>query len=252
MSKKKVKPIIYRNLKKNEVCAVILAGGLGTRLRSMVNDRPKVMAEIQGRPFLEWLVISLRQGGIHRILLSIGYLGQSIVDYFQDGQAWGVSIDYSREPVPLGTGGALRHCLPLLGEGPVLVLNGDSSCGINFQNYLTWFGTRDRMGALALAQVPQTNRFGQVEITDEGEISRFQEKASLSPSLWINAGVYLFSPHLLQTIPEGKTVSLEREILPNWVGRGLWGYPCSGEFVDLGTPEGYQETQKLFSTLSFP
>ncbi|MDH5563551.1 MAG: nucleotidyltransferase family protein [Nitrospirota bacterium] len=232
--------------------AVILAGGLGTRLRSMVNDRPKVMAEIQGRPFIEWLIISLRQGGIHRILLSIGYLGQSIVDYFQDGQAWGVSIDYSLEPASLGTGGALRHCLPLLSEDPVLVLNGDSYCGVNFQNYLAWFGARDRMGALVLARVPQSSRFGQVEITDQGEIACFQEKGSMTQSPWINAGVYLFSPRLLQTIPDGKPVSLEREILPNWVGRGLWGYPCSGEFVDLGTPEGYQETQKLFSTLSFP
>jgi len=230
--------------------AVILAGGFGTRLRSLVADRPKVMANIAGRPFMEWLILSLRQGGIHHILCSIGYLGQTIVDYFQDGRAWGVSIDYALEQVPLGTGGALRHCLPMLGEEPVLVLNGDSFCRVNVQSYLGWFGERERAGALVLARVSQPSRYGQVEISSQGEISRFREKPHQTESPLINAGVYLLSHRLLQSIPPGKPVSLEREILPSWVGKGLWGFPCYGEFVDLGTPEGFWETQELFSALS--
>ncbi|MGD9849832.1 MAG: nucleotidyltransferase family protein [Nitrospirales bacterium] len=232
--------------------AVILAGGMGTRLRSIVSDRPKVMAEIEGRPFIEWLVLSLRQSGIRHILLSIGYLGQSIVDYFHDGKDWGISIEYSVERTPMGTGGGLRECLPLLSEGPVLVLNGDSYCGVNYRAYMDWYGKRERAGSLVLARVPQPGRFGQVEISSGGEICRFQEKGLTTESRWINAGVYIFSHRVLQDIPRKGPVSLERDILPKWVDRGLWGFPSSGEFVDLGTPEGFIETQKLFSTRSLP
>ena len=232
--------------------AVILAGGMGTRLRSIVSDRPKVMAEIAGRPFIEWLVLSLRQSGIRHILISIGYLGQSIVDYFHDGKDWGVSIQYSMECRPLGTGGALRQCLPLLSPGPILVLNGDSYCHVNYQEYMDWYGQQKRAGSLVLVRVPRPERFGQVEMTDAGIISHFQEKGIRTDSPWINAGVYIFSPHILQGVSREEPLSLERDILPKWVNRGLWGFPISGEFVDLGTPEGFHETQELFSTLSLP
>lgn len=232
--------------------AVILAGGMGTRLRSIVSDRPKVMAQIEGRPFIEWLILSLRQSGIRHILLSIGYLGQSIVDYFQDGTDWGITIEYSMEHTPMGTGGALRQCLPLLCQGPVLVLNGDSYCGVNYEEYIDWYGKRKRSGSLVLAKVSQPERYGLVEINDEGEICRFQEKGFTTGSRWINAGVYIFSHRILEEIPREYPVSLERDILPKWVDRGLWGFPSSGEFVDLGTPEGFQETQTLFSALSLP
>ena len=229
--------------------AIILAGGLGTRLRSIVSDRPKVMAQVAGRPFLEHLVLSLQSFGITHVLFSVGYLRQVIIDYFQDGQAWGLSFDYSIEEAPLGTGGALRQCLPWISHDPVLVLNGDSYCGVNLTDYGSWYHETERVGALVLTKVSHAERFGQVEWTPEYGISGFHEKTSMKGPRWINAGVYLFSPRFIFQIPKGERVSLERDVLPKWVGHGLWGFPSVAPFVDLGTPEGYEDMQKLFSAM---
>ena len=230
--------------------AVILAGGLGTRLRAMVSDRPKVMAMVADRPFVEWILIALQAAGIRHVVFCIGYLGDMIRDYFQDGTAWGMTIEYSCEQELLGTGGALRQCLSYVHSDPVLVLNGDSFCQVDLGAYLTWYREQDRAGALVLTKVSNPDRFGTVDLAQDGCIMNFREKSHTYTSSWINAGIYLFSRRFIEAIPTHQQVSLEQNILPFWTGRNLWGFPCVADFVDLGTPEGLLETEELLSSLS--
>ena len=234
----------------SDLSAVILAGGLGTRLRTVVSDRPKVMVMINGRPFVEWLVLSLHAVGIRHIVFSIGHLGHMIQEYFQSGESWGVKIDYSIEQELLGTGGALRQGISQTHSDSILVLNGDSFCQVDFGEYLNWYREQDRAGALVLTKVSNPERFGIVDIAEDGRIIQFCEKSQTSASEWINAGIYLLSRRLIETIPAHQLVSLENNILPAWVGKNLWGFPCLGAFVDLGTPEGLVETEELFTSLS--
>jgi D-glycero-alpha-D-manno-heptose 1-phosphate guanylyltransferase len=242
--------------------AVILAGGLGTRLRTVVFDRPKVLAPVNGRPFLTYLLDQLTEVGVRRVVLCTGHLGDQVSATF--GTAYGpLALLYSREPVQLGTGGAVRLALPFLDCEPMLVLNGDTICGVDFAEFLRSHVTCRASGSLAVTFAKDSSRYGRVQLCNSGEIMRFEEKFQLQPGRthspqamrsettdhverraecpagWINAGVYLLSRHLVSTIPEGRPVSIEREVLPAWVGRGLYGYPVGGPFLDIGTPESY-------------
>jgi NDP-sugar pyrophosphorylase family protein len=236
-----------RESHKCNVTAVILAGGLGTRLRSIVNDRPKVMAMVAGRPFGEWVVMGLQAAGVRHLIFCTGYLGEMVQEHFQDGTTWGMTIDYSHEKVLLGTGGALRQCLSLVRSDPVLVINGDSYCQVNVPHYLQWHAGMPRSGSMVVVKTDHPERFGSVQMADNGSVLGFKEKALGLDSSWINAGMYLLSQELLGSIPSSQPVSLEREVLPLWVRRGLWGFPSLGTFVDMGTPQGLREAEDIFS-----
>ncbi len=230
-----------------DLTAVILAGGLGTRLRAVVSDRPKVLAMVAGRPFGEWVVRRLRAAGIRHVIFCTGYLGEMVRDYFQDGSAWEMTIGYSYEKQLLGTGGALRQCSPLVNSDPVLVMNGDSYCGVDIPDFLQWHAAMPRWGSMVVAKTENPERYGSVQMADDGSINGFKEKALGSESSWINAGIYLLSKKILTSIPSEQVISLEREILTQWVGHGLWGFPSSGDFVDMGTPLGLCEAEDIFS-----
>ncbi len=230
-----------------DLTAIILAGGLGTRLRTIVNDRPKVLAMVAGRPFGEWVVMGLRAVGIRHLIFCTGYLGEMVREHFQDGSTWGMTIDYSHEKELLGTGGALRHCLSLVRSDPVLVMNGDSYCGVNISEYLQWHVAIPRVGSMVVVKTDNPERFGTVQMAGDGSIKDFKEKTIGSEVSWINAGIYLLSRQILESIPLEQAVSLEREILTRWVGKGLWGFPNFGAFGDMGTPQGMREAEDFFS-----
>ena len=229
------------------VTAAILAGGMGSRLRSVVADRPKVLADIHGKPFLTYLFDQLVAAGIKEIVLCTGYLGEQINSLF--GESYGaVRLTYSREPRPLGTAGALRLALPLLRSDPVLVMNGDSYCEANFQAFCVWHNRRRANATLLLTEVSETRRFGRVQVNDDGAVTDFEEKGDGREPGWINAGIYLLTRRMLAEVPVGRPVSLEREIFPSWIGRGLYGFRNTERFVDIGTPESYASAQFFFGT----
>ena len=229
-----------------DVTAVILAGGLGTRLRPVVADRPKVLAEVHGRPFLAFLLDQLAAAGIRDVVLCIGYRGEQVRAAF--GEAYGaLRLRYSQESRLLGTAGALRLALPLLHSDPVLVMNGDSFCEADLASFTRWHRRRGAAATLLLARVPDTGRYGRVELDAEGRVLRFEEKGSPGGPGWVNAGVYLLSRRLLSTIPAGRPVSLEREVFPAWIGRGLYGHRSTGRFLDIGTPEAYATAEAFFA-----
>ena len=226
--------------------AAILAGGLGTRLRPVVADRPKVLADVQGRPFLTYLLDQIAAAGIESAVLCTGHLGEQVQSAFGDRHG-DLRLAYSSEPAPLGTGGALRFALPLLGSDPVLVLNGDSFCDFHLDDFLHFHRNAGAAGSMILTQMSDTQRYGRATVQSDGALSGFVEKANAFGPGWINAGVYLFSQRLLRSIPESAR-SLERDVLPRWAGAGLYGYRCKRAFLDIGTPESYAASARFFES----
>jgi NDP-sugar pyrophosphorylase family protein len=229
-----------------DVTAAVLAGGLGTRLRAAVADRPKVLAPVHGRPYLAYLLDQLAAAGVRAAVLLTGYQAGRVRSAFGDAHA-GMRLAYSPEPVPLGTAGALRHALPLLSSPTVLVMNGDSYCDVALPDFADFHRRQAAEVSLVLARVEDGARFGSVRLTPEGRVLRFEEKQAGAGASWINAGVYLLDRALVDEIPAGRPVSLEREMFPAWAGRGrCHGYRSAGRFLDIGTPASYAEAEAFF------
>ena len=226
---------------------VVLVGGKGTRLRTLVPDRPKPMAEVGGRPFLEWLVLALRARGVSRMVFCIGYMGQMVRLHFGGGSAFGLAIEYSEDPELQGTGGALRRALPVISTDPVLVCNGDSYCDVNVPVFAEWHRLKGALGSIVLARVDDTRRYGRVQVSEEDRIMRFEEKGQSSGPGLVNAGVYLLSRRFIESIPGDRPSSLEYDVFPCWIGDKFYGYRNNAKLVDIGTPESYEEANRLFS-----
>jgi len=227
--------------------AVILAGGLGTRLREVVRNKPKAMAPVRGRPFLQYQIERLKEYGVDEIILCVAYLAHQIKDYFGEGRDFGVEIKYATEKRPLGTGGALKNAQEYLKENTFLVLNGDTYVNIDLSDFLRYHRDRGSKGTIALARVDKPEEYGTVLLDNSQRIMKFLEKLKIAESSGIiSAGVYLLEPEVLDHIPLGRKISLEKEIFPDLVRGGLplFGYLTSGYFVDIGTPEGYARIQK--------
>jgi len=234
-----------------QVEAMILAGGLGTRLRSMVSDRPKVLAEVLGRPFLAYLLDQLAASGIKRVILCIGYLGEQIQDSFGTfyNTTYGtMQISYSLETQLLGTGGALGLALPLVRSSRVLVMNGDSFCEADLEDFSQFHHQKSAIASIVLTQVPDTARYGKVELDANCRIEKFTEKGQNQGIGWINGGIYLLESSLLATIKSDYPVSLEAELFPQWIQQRMYGYYSQGKFLDIGTPESYPLAKSLFSS----
>lgn len=231
--------------------AAILAGGLGTRLRPVVCDRPKALAEVHGRPFLSYVLDQLAAAGLARVALCTGHMGEQVRAVFGDRRD-GMELIYSREAAPLGTGGALRLALPHLSSDPVLVMNGDVFCGIDPGDFYDWHLSRGAAATLAIVRAGEAARYGRVGVNAAGEIVHFAEKCAGPDTAWINAGIYLLDRYLIAGIDPRRMVSLEREVFPRWIGKGLYGYSCNGGFLDIGTPESYSEARKFFAAVAAP
>lgn len=229
-----------------DVTAVILAGGLGTRLRSMVRDRPKVLAEVRGRPFLAYLLDQLCDAGVRRAVLCTGYKTAQIETTFGNRYRE-LEITYSREDLPHGTAGALRLALPQLETQTLLVMNGDSYCGADLVAFRNWHAAGGFDGSMCLVNVQDAGRYGRVWAGHDHRILRFDEKRPDAGPGWINAGLYVLNRSLLADIPAGRAVSLEREILPFWILRPFGGYRSEARFLDIGTPESYAEAERFFA-----
>ncbi len=225
---------------------IVLAGGMGTRLRQVVTDRPKPMAEVAGRPFLEWLLLMLRGQQVRRVVLAIGYKGKAIQAHFGDGAAWGMEISYSHEQTPLGTGGCLRLASSQLEGERFVVLNGDSYCPVDLGLLQRTHVLNAADATLWLVEVPDCSRYGAVEVDASNRVVSFHEKGDRAGSGLINAGIYLFERRVMERIPGRGAVSLETAVFPDLLGGGLSAVVGNGPFLDIGTPEDYlRATQYL-------
>lgn len=225
--------------------AILLCGGMGTRLRSVVSDRPKPMADICGKPFLQYLLEMLRDKGITEVIFALGYMGEMIEEYFQDGSAFGLKIAYSYEEEPLGTGGAIRNALPKILEEEVLVLNADTYFPMDYQGLYRFHQENDGDFSLATRAVPDISRYGAVRRDAAGRILAWNEKLEDGGQPLageINGGIYVMKKSLIAEIPEGKQ-SLEQDCIPKWLSEGkrIFGLPFEGYFMDIGIPKDYQQ-----------
>lgn len=232
------------------ITAVILAGGLGTRLRSEIADRPKALATVAGQPFLEHIFDQLSSFGISQIVLCTGYMAEQIESLY--GTTYkGLSLSYSRETVLLGTGGAVRFALPLIATPLALILNGDSFCEFDLHALENFHQQHRAQASMVLTHVDDCSRFGSVVTQEDGRVTSFIEKSAAGGPGCINAGVYLVNRDLLTQIPPGRILSLEKDIFPNWIGHGFFGFRCDTSlFIDIGTPQSFRCAQSLFSERS--
>ncbi|MGC8568946.1 MAG: nucleotidyltransferase family protein [Nitrososphaeria archaeon] len=218
--------------------AFILAGGLGTRLRSLVSDRPKPMADVNGRPFLHYVIELLKRQGINDIVLSVGYMAESIVSYFGDGSRLGVRITYSYEERPLGTGGALKRAEKLLrDEGRFLVLNGDTYILADFRKMLY---DAERLNALVYLLVKRGERAqksGVIQLDESSRVVSIRESESASGYFY--AGASVVSSRIFELMPEEESFSFEYDLLPRVLHHGVYALIFDGYIRDIGTPEGY-------------
>jgi D-glycero-alpha-D-manno-heptose 1-phosphate guanylyltransferase len=229
--------------------AIILAGGLGTRLRTVVNDRPKPMANIAGRPFLEHLLEYWSSQGIERFVISVGYLGEMISDHF--GLRFNDShIEYVVEAEPLGTGGALLQCQRQLNlKSPFLLLNGDTFFAVNNRNLNLYAENFDADWALSLFLTSEVNRYLPCHLELDGRLNVLaREPEDPQEEHWVNGGVYWVNPRALKSILSNKKfLSLEYDVLPycQSAEQKLYGYKCSENFIDIGLPKDYAQAQSM-------
>jgi len=225
------------------VKAIVIAGGLGTRLAHVTSDIPKPMARIGARPFLEYLLDYLLEQGTREVVLAVSYKWQVIQEYFHHNYR-GMSLTYSVEDEPLGTGGAIRQALASLPDEEVVVLNGDTLFKVDLKD----MANRHRKGGtrltIALKQVSDSGRFGRVEVSANGAIDNFLEKAGGGPG-WINGGVYMLKRDLFIDFPMPAHFSFEQDLLePNIDRIRPLAFQSDAYFIDMGVPEDYQRAQR--------
>ena len=224
--------------------AMVLAGGFGTRLSGVIGQRPKPLAVINGRPFLDLLIDDLVAQQVPRIILCVGYLREQIIAHYRTRKD--AELVFSEETVPLGTGGALKAAAGLIRSDPVLVLNGDSLCRVRFQDFLTFHESKPADLSMVLAASRGRTDAGAVEVAGDGRILRFMEKpAAAQRTFFINAGIYLLRKALPLTWEFATPFSLERDVFPRAAMDGkCYGFRVDSEVVDIGTPERCREMQR--------
>jgi mannose-1-phosphate guanylyltransferase len=225
----------------------VLAGGLGTRIRPVLGDTPKLLAPIGGRAYLYYLLDWLRHFGACRIVLGLGYQAQAVIEHLRRYPAKGLEIDTVIEPRPLGTAGAIRFAREALRTDPVLILNGDSFVDADLCAFVARHREAGATGTLLCTEVPDAGRYGRVETDSAGRIRRFAEKdPAFRGTASINAGLYLLSAALLDDIAAGKAASLERDVFERLPAGSLATYSGLFKFIDIGTPESLAAAGVVF------
>jgi len=227
--------------------AVILCGGLGSRLRPVVSDKPKVLADVGGKPFLDFLLNSLFEKNFSRIILAAGYLSNQLVEHYRDDPR----ILFSLETSPLGTGGALKNAEPLITTDHVFVANGDSMIKFDYQEAFQFH--KEKGGAISLVVTRSDGRddVGSVVCDESMRVVSFSEKNNSFPAekRFVNCGAYFMDRRALEYLPAEKPISLEHDIFPAVARDGLcWGFLTDGHLLDIGTPDRYESAGNYLET----
>ncbi len=229
---------------------IILAGGLGTRLQSVVNDVPKVLADINGKPFLDYLLEEVTRQEISDIILSVGYKHELIQSFCKQYHP-GLNIKYAIEEEPLGTGGGIALALKLTTSSPVLIINGDTFFKINYFEFYDLHQKNNSSFSIALKPMNNFDRYGSVIIDEKNRITGFREKKFQKEGK-INAGVYLLNKKDFLKLNFQQKFSFEKDFMEQYYSRfNMHGFSFDNYFIDIGIPEDYHQAQQDFKTM-FP
>ena len=227
----------------SDLNVIILAGGLGLRLRSLFPNIPKPLILIQDKPFIFYILDHLNSLNIENITISTGFLSLKIKDTIGDKYK-NLKICYSNEVKPMGTGGAIKLVKFKKVNKLCLVLNGDSYIKFNLKKLINNHRKYNSKVSIILNKVINRSRFGSVTINDNHEITSFIEKNNSRQGGYVNAGVYLFNPEIINKMPSKTPFSLELDFFPKLIGHGLNGIKCKRKFIDIGTPSSLKEASK--------
>lgn len=232
--------------------AIILAGGFGTRLQSVVNDVPKPMAPINGIPFLNYVFDYLKHYQIEHVVLSTGYLAEKIVEFYKD-EFNGIKISYAKEETPLGTGGGIRLAMTMCTTEDVLVLNGDSFFDVDINTHYSNHVLKQADCTLALRKVDNASRYGTIQLGDLNIIDAFKEKDSIEREGLINGGVYILNREIyLSKTESGSVFSIEKDFYEKRIKElTIFGFEYNGYFIDIGIPEDYKKAQDDFKGFKY-
>ena len=232
--------------------AIILAGGMGTRLKTIISDLPKPMAPIMNVPFLTYQLNYLKHFGIKKVIFSVGYLSEKIIAHYNQSFE-NISIEYSIEKNPLGTGGGIRMAMSNLKEDLVLILNGDSFFDLNLEQFYNLHLEQKAEFSLALRYVNNSERYGNIEFNSTHQITSFIEKNQLNQSGYINAGVYILSKKLyLQNTKPDINFSIEKDFFEKQLNQLIIkGFEFKDYFIDIGIPEDYLKAQNDFKEFKY-
>lgn len=223
--------------------AVIMAGGMGTRLRPVTGDRPKPMAELLGRPMMEHIILLLRRQGFTDICATLKYRAGDIMGYFGDGSRLGVRLQYRVEREALGTAGGVKNCEDFYGDEDFLVISGDAACDFELGLLMAEHRARNAAATLALYRQPEPLRFGLAVTDGEDRIREFIEKPDWGRVVTdlVNTGIYVLSPRAMAAVPAGRPFDFGRELFPLLLqgGERLLGLPMEGYWCDVGEPLSY-------------
>jgi NDP-sugar pyrophosphorylase family protein len=225
--------------------AILLVGGMGTRLQPILTSMPKPLARVGNMPFLELLVLQLRSQGVRRIVMCTGHMAEQIEEEFGDGHKWNVAIEYSKESHPLGTAGAVKFAeRHLRHDSDFLVMNGDSFLELDFHQFIRFHREHGGLISLAVRGVPDAARYGTVQMSADHRVVGFMEKTGAQAPGIVNGGVYVFNRAILDYIPHGPA-SFEKSVFPRALKLGVYALEQHGMFIDIGTPEDYARAQAL-------
>ncbi len=229
----------------DKIDVVILCGGLGTRLRLFVSDRPKCMAEIRNRPFLDILMKHLYRNGFRRMILCLGFMGEKVRSYFSNKKL-PFDIVFSQEDVPLGTGGALKQARSLIKGNNFMVVNGDSYCPVNFPELVGFHINKKSLLTVVLKKNKKNDGgYGIVDLDKDRRIRSFQEKNLKSNSCYVNTGIYLMNKQIFNFMKMGRKFSLEYDLFPKAIKRDCFGHIAKARLIDIGTPVSLAKAQRL-------
>ena len=226
--------------------AFVLCGGEGTRLRPVVDDRPKPLADVAGRMFLDRLLEHLAAAGLRRFVLCTGYRRADVGTVRATLERWG-EIVLSEEAQPLGTAGAIVNALAHRRSRDFFVFNGDSFVNVDLGAMRALHAERRATATIAVVPAARGEEGGAIRLGERGRVERFEEKARLGAGTFLNAGAYLMDERLLAGVEAGQPCSIERDVFPAHVGRGLHAFVHEGPLVDIGTPERYARAGRELS-----
>jgi mannose-1-phosphate guanylyltransferase len=230
-----------------KTAAILLVGGMGTRLQPITNKTPKPMLPVGGVPFTEHQIAKARAAGISEIVLATSYLAEVFKPYFGDGSAFGIKIKYAVEEVALGTGGAIRNAASLLSPtDQVVIFNGDVLSAHDLSAQIRFHEQMQADVTLYLTQVADARAYGCVELLPGDRVKSFLEKSDTPPSNLINAGCYVFNRSVIDEIPSERVVSVERESFPQLLAadKKVFGFVDSSYWLDIGTPAALIKASK--------